>query len=339
MPTGTPTGMPTGTPTGTPTGMPTGTPTGMPTGTPTGMPTGIPTGIPTGMPTGMPTVPMGQQTNQPGASSNTFAAKRRKVLGNLGTAVNSRWTSVGGARGLALGALKTGAKVYGKGATMATMGALGLGCGIVGNDMKNMLEGLGAGLTAGYVTGGRLNKATENVGNSALGSFVKDVWYGDQREKQDYINAYMSNKENRNRLIAKNPNAKTHQINDMLRQRAEMSYDSGISDAKMLDRATKLKKALDTQNPNGAQGPNGTPGINYDKTLAYMQLADRYDSTTFTDATKNARAQQALSQQLETSMRSSFVGPIDAKTDAKLKANASNQARETLANIKTLKGL
>ena len=33
-----------------------------------------------------------------------------------------------------------------------------------------------------------------------------------------------------------------------LRQRAELSYDSGVTDAKKLDRAVKLKKKLDTQN-------------------------------------------------------------------------------------------
>ena len=85
---------------------------------------------------------------------------------------------------------------------MTTMGALGLGVGIVGGDMSDTLKGLGAGLTAGYATGGKLNSAVGNTitGNNAVGRFLDDAirGTGPERQRSDYIRSYISNPENRN---------------------------------------------------------------------------------------------------------------------------------------------
>ena len=86
-------------------------------------------------------------------------AKANSAKGNIGTAINRRVQSAGGYSGIAKSIGKTGAKLAGRAAMMTTMGALGLGVGIVGGDMSDTLKGLGAGLTAGYATGGRLNSA------------------------------------------------------------------------------------------------------------------------------------------------------------------------------------
>lgn len=111
-------------------------------------------------------------TNANGDNQNEdpFAAIRAKAnsaKGNLGAAINSRVQSAGGWSGIAKGVGITGAKLAGRAAMMTTMGALGLGVGIVGGDMSDTLKGLGAGLTAGYATGGRLNSA---VGNTLTGN-------------------------------------------------------------------------------------------------------------------------------------------------------------------------
>ena len=233
-----------------------------------------------------PAMPENGQQNQNADNNNSeenpFAAIRAKAnsaKGNLGSAINSRVQSAGGWSGIAKGVGKTGAKLAGRAAMMTTMGALGLGVGIVGGDMSDTLKGLGAGLTAGYATGGRLNSAVGNtiVGNNAAGRFLDDAirGTGPERKRNDYIRSYMSNQENRNRLIEKNPSIKKSELDAQLRQRAELSYDSGVTDAKMLDRAVKLQKQLDEKNPRGV-GNAERHGANYNKTVATMQLASKY---------------------------------------------------------------
>ena len=294
-----------------------------------------------------PAMPENGQQNQNADNNNSeenpFAAIRAKAnsaKGNLGSAINSRVQSAGGWSGIAKGVGKTGAKLAGRAAMMTTMGALGLGVGIVGGDMSDTLKGLGAGLTAGYATGGRLNSAVGNtiVGNNAAGRFLDDAirGTGPERKRNDYIRSYMSNQENRNRLIEKNPSIKKSELDAQLRQRAELSYDSGVTDAKMLDRAVKLQKQLDEKNPRGV-GNAERHGANYDKTVATMQLASKYSDSTFENDEKIAKAQNRLASKLERNMSERTNGPIDADTAKKYKARAKAEAAETMGNIDYLK--
>lgn len=294
-----------------------------------------------------PAMPENGQQNQNADNNNSeenpFAAIRAKANSakrNLGSAINSRVQSAGGWSGIAKGVGKTGAKLAGRAAMMTTMGALGLGVGIVGGDMSDTLKGLGAGLTAGYATGGRLNSAVGNtiVGNNAAGRFLDDAirGTGPERKRNDYIRSYMSNQENRNRLIEKNPSIKKSELDAQLRQRAELSYDSGVTDAKMLDRAVKLQKQLDEKNPRGV-GNAERHGANYNKTVATMQLASKYSDSTFENDEKIAKAQNRLASKLERNMSERTNGPIDADTAKKYKARAKAEAAETMGNIDYLK--
>lgn len=294
-----------------------------------------------------PAMPENGQQNQNADNNNSeenpFAAIRAKAKsakGNLGSAINSRVQSAGGWSGIAKGVGKTGAKLAGRAAMMTTMGALGLGVGIVGGDMSDTLKGLGAGLTAGYATGGRLNSAVGNtiVGNNAARRFLDDAirGTGPERKRNDYIRSYMSNQENRNRLIEKNPSIKKSELDAQLRQRAELSYDSGVTDAKMLDRAVKLQKQLDEKNPRGV-GNAERHGANYNKTVATMQLASKYSDSTFENDEKIAKAQNRLASKLERNMSERTNGPIDADTAKKYKARAKAEAAETMGNIDYLK--
>lgn len=294
-----------------------------------------------------PAMPENGQQNQNADNNNSeenpFAAIRAKAnsaKGNLGSAINSRVQSAGGWSGIAKGVGKTGAKLAGRAAMMTTMGALGLGVGIVGGDMSDTLKGLGAGLTAGYATGGRLNSAVGNtiVGNNAAGRFLDDAirGTGPERKRNDYIRSYMSNQENRNRLIEKNPSIKKSELDQQLRQRAELSYDSGVTDAKMLDRAVELQKQLDEKNPRGV-GNAERHGANYNKTVATMQLASKYSDSTFENDEKIAKAQNRLASKLERNMSERTNGPIDADTAKKYKARAKAEAAETMGNIDYLK--
>lgn len=294
-----------------------------------------------------PAMPENGQQNQNADNNNSeenpFAAIRAKAnsaKGNLGSAINSRVQSAGGWSGIAKGVGKTGAKLAGRAAMMTTMGALGLGVGIVGGDMSDTLKGLGAGLTAGYATGGRLNSAVGNtiVGNNAAGRFLDDAirGTGPERKRNDYIKSYMSNQENRNRLIEKNPSIKKSELDAQLRQRAELSYDSGVTDAKMLDRAVKLQKQLDEKNPRGV-GNAERHGANYDKTVATMQLANKYSDSIIEDEDKKTKKTMSLARELEKNMAEKTNGTIDEKTAKLYRQRARNEAVETMTNIAYLK--
>lgn len=294
-----------------------------------------------------PAMPENGQQNQNADNNNSeenpFAAIRAKAnsaKGNLGSAINSRVQSAGGWSGIAKGVGKTGAKLAGRAAMMTTMGALGLGVGIVGGDMSDTLKGLGAGLTAGYATGGRLNSAVGNtiVGNNAAGRFLDDAirGTGPERKRNDYIRSYMSNQENRNRLIEKNPSIKKSELDAQLRQRAELSYDSGVTDAKMLDRAVKLQKQLDEKNPRGV-GNAERHGANYNKTVATMQLANKYSDSIIEDEDKKTKKTMSLARELEKNMAEKTNGTIDEKTAKLYRQRARNEAVETMTNIAYLK--
>lgn len=294
-----------------------------------------------------PAMPENGQQNQNADNNNSeedpFAAIRAKAnsaKGNLGSAINSRVQSAGGWSGIAKGVGKTGAKLAGRAAMMTTMGALGLGVGIVGGDMSDTLKGLGAGLTAGYATGGRLNSAVGNTiaGNNAAGRFLDDAirGTGPERKRNDYIRSYMSNQENRNRLIEKNPSIKKSELDAQLRQRAELSYDSGVTDAKMLDRAVELQKQLDAKNPRGV-GNAERHGANYDKTVATMQLANKYSDSIIEDEDKKTKKTMSLARELEKNMAEKTNGTIDEKTAKLYRQRARNEAVETMTNIAYLK--
>lgn len=294
-----------------------------------------------------PAMPENGQQNQNADNNNSeenpFAAIRAKAnsaKGNIGSAINSRVQSAGGWSGIAKGVGKTGAKLAGRAAMMTTMGALGLGVGIVGGDMSDTLKGLGAGLTAGYATGGRLNSAVGNtiVGNNAAGRFLDDAirGTGPERKRNDYIRSYMSNQENRNRLIEKNPSIKKSELDAQLRQRAELSYDSGVTDAKMLDRAVKLQKQLDEKNPRGV-GNAERHGANYDKTVATMQLANKYSDSIIEDEDKKTKKTMSLARELEKNMAEKTNGTIDEKTAKLYRQRARKEAVETMTNIAYLK--
>lgn len=288
----------------------------------------------------------GQQQDSDTDNGNTdkdkFKAVRDEKLENFKTAANVRWQKAGGLKGIGTNVAKTGAKLAVRGATMAGMGMIGLGLGAVSGDMGDMFKGMAAGATAGYAAGGRLSSAvgniSQNVGNTALGSFISDTvnGFGPEKQRNDYIKSYMSSKENRNRLIDKNPTITKSELDAQLRQRAELSYDSGVTDAKMLDRAVELQKQLDEKNPRGV-GNAERHGANYDKTVATMQLASKYSDSTFETDDKIAKAQNRLANKLERNMTERTNGPINAETARQMKSKANAEAAETMNNIDYLK--
>ena len=97
-----------------------------------------------------------------------------------------------------------------------------------------------------------------------------------------------------------------------------------------------MKKKLDTQNPNGA-GNAENHGSNYDKTIATMQLAEKYSDSIFESDDKISKAQNRLANKLERNMTERTNGPINAETARQMKSKANAEAAETMNNIDYLK--
>ena len=286
----------------------------------------------------------GNKDNQPAQqdqcaairNNNKFDATRRRISNNFKTAAHERYVRAGGAKGIALSAGKAGVRLGARAFTTAGMGALGLGIGIVGGDMSDTLKGLGAGLTAGYATGGRIIKSAGNAGNSALGNFTKDVLYGDERAKNDYIKSYMAKPEVKNKIMDKNPKISVKDLNNRMRQEAEMSYDTGIADVKTVSAAVDMERTLEAENVKGRD--------NHSMAVALAKLGENYDKSTFNDSAKRARAQQSLQQKFEKRLNEAEIAEATRRADeeiknkkaqGKIKGTIKAEERQEMIRMKT----
>lgn len=241
-----------------------------------------------------PTTPRTTETEDP------FRAHKHQLANNFKKAVKSRYVSAGGMKGIAKSAAIGAAKGYGRAFGTVTMGALGLGAGIVGGEMSDTLKGMGAGLVAGSAVSKRTNKMAGNVltGNTAVGRFTGDVLHGeDERIRRQFMKQYMNDPENRTRILEDNPDMGIKQVRQRQQQEAAMMYDSGISDYSSVKAAVKLENSL-------GEGQ-------HDYAVALAKLGQNYDKNTFLDQAKFEQAQKALQRKLEKQMKDNIAKQID----------------------------
>lgn len=246
-----------------------------------------------------------------------FKDHKKTLANNFKKAVKNRWVRAGGMRGVA----KAAAKGYGRAFGTVTMGALGLGAGIVGGDMSDTLKGLGAGLAAGTVVSKKTNQMAGNIlsGNTAVGRFTGDVIYGeDERIKEQFIKQYMNDPQTRDRIMDKNPDISVKELRSKQRAEAEMMYDTGISDY------SSVKAAMDMEKTLSAEGKE--PQVSHDMAVALAKLGQNYDNSTFVNQAKFEQAQKALQKRLEEQMKKNIEKQIDQQLST---ANMSDTERAT----------
>lgn len=246
-----------------------------------------------------------------------FKDHKKTLANNFKKAVKNRWVRAGGMRGVA----KAAAKGYGRAFGTVTMGALGLGAGIVGGDMSDTLKGLGAGLAAGTVVSKKTNQMAGNLlsGNTAVGRFTGDVLYGeDERIKKQFIKQYMNDPQTRDRIMDKNPDISVKELRSKQRAEAEMMYDTGISDY------SSVKAAIDMEKTLSAEGKE--PQVSHDMAVALAKLGQNYDNSTFVNQAKFEQAQKALQKRLEEQMKKNIEKQIDQQLST---ANMSDTERAT----------
>lgn len=258
---------------------------------------------------------------------NKFKAYRKKIANNFKRAANQRYVAAGGWKGIGKSALKGAAKGYGKLAGTVAMGAIGLGAGIVGGDMSDTLKGMGAGLAAGSIVANKAENMIGNTfsGNSAVGRFASDVFYGDDEgRRKQFIKQYMNNPENTTRILEKNPGIKLKELEKQQEAEAAMMYDTGVSDYSTIKSAVKMEKELSAQ---GNQKP-------HDMAVALTKLGQNYDNSTFTNKSKFEQAQKALEERLAEQMKANLAKQIDEQLAKKKDLSASDRVAERQKRLK-----
>ena len=96
------------------------------------------------------------------------------------------------------------------------------------------------------------------------------------------------------------------------------------------------KNNLMQKNPRGV-GNAERHGANYDKTVATMQLANKYSDSIIEDEDKKTKKTMSLARELEKNMAEKTNGTIDEKTAKLYRQRARNEAVETMTNIAYLK--
>ena len=253
---------------------------------------------------------------------NQFKAYKKRISNNAKRAMKKRYVAAGGLKGIGKSALIGAAKGYGKLAGTAAMGALGLSAGIVGGDMSDTLKGMGAGLAAGSVVSNKAEKMIGNTfsNNSAVGRFANDVFYGDdEARRQQFINQYMNNSENKSRILEKHPDLGIKELAAKQRAEAEMMYDTGIDDYSTIKAAVDMEETLSKE---GKKNP-------HDMAAALAKLGQNYDNNTFNDQAKLEQAQKALQEKLEKQMNDNLKKQIDKQLEGKgLSASARVAERQ-----------
>lgn len=264
----------------------------------------------------------------------------KSIPGKFGKAVNKRWVAAGGMKGVATKA----AKGYVKGAMAVTGAAIGASMGAIGGDVNNLWQAGAAGLVTGKFVGDKANKAMSNAGNGAVGRFAKEVAWGDDYQKREFINQYMKNPANRQRIIEENPNISTNEVNAKMMAEANMMSDSKNTDYAVTQRALNMedkmvaeqeKKLAKNLSKKDRDKKMEEIRERAHKTAAsYANLEKNYDKSTFTDSNKYENAQRSLQQKFAQQL--SDKG-IDDETQRNKLAKA--EATRTLENIRMLKKL
>lgn len=291
--------------------------------------------------------PERQAPNTPTPQSSTdkgkYEALKKQIKsmpGNFGKAVQRRWVAAGGMKGVA----KKAAKGYVKAAGAVTGAALGASMGAIGGDVNNLWQAGAAGLAAGNFVGNRANRAISNAGNSSAGRFAKEVAWGDDYQKREFINQYMNSSANRQRIMEENPNISRKDLNDKMMTEANMMSDSKNTDYAVTQRAIKMEndmvaeqeKQLDKNlsKQKRDEKMNEIRERAHKTAASYANLEKNYDKNTFTDSKKYENAQRSLQQKFAQQLADNGIND-----EAQRNKLAEVEATKTLENIRKLKKL
>ena len=131
-----------------------------------------------------------------------------------------------------------------RGASAATFGAVGLGMGIAGDDLEDVVKlGLAGATLGGTVVGGRLSDAGGKLMHSANMTF-QEGYYGDKNAAlmAQQHNEYYNNEENRE-FFGEEFEVKGKELDNIMHRAADIN-NQGITDNKAIKQTIKLENDI-----------------------------------------------------------------------------------------------
>ena len=125
--------------------------------------------------------------------------------------------------------------------------AMGVGLGMVGGDVSDVIKYGIAGASAGMYFGNKVgNGAIDTIskaGKNFNGSFAADVLNGGHEEHQRKVarKNYINNRDNLERIAAKHEDFDADQVKEWAAREFDIQYATGVDNAKFADKALKME--------------------------------------------------------------------------------------------------
>lgn len=216
--------------------------------------------------------------------------------------------SIRGAWGVTKDIGKSSLKLAGKGLAAGTMGAVGLGMGMAGDELEDVFKYGAAGATLGYTTGPALASSIAS-GISGTGSEVRSSYetgaYGaEEAALREQDRQFMSNQENRDFFEERMTEQDGHkpargELNQTMEVAAEYSR-AGISDLKQINKSMLLEKELqkELQSSTTMTEKEATRSAR-DQAMTIAKIANGVDAKDLRDKKKVQELQDSFARELK----------------------------------------
>ena len=216
--------------------------------------------------------------------------------------------SIRGAWGVTKDIGKSSLKLAGRGIAAGTMGAVGLGMGIAGDDLEDVFKyGLG-GAALGYTTGPALASSMvsgiSGTGNEIRSSYETGAYGAEEAALREQDRQFISNQENRNFFEERMTEQDGHkpargELNQTMEVAAEYNR-AGISDLKQINKSMLLEKELqkELQSSTTMTEKEATRSAR-DQAMTIAKIANGVDAKDLRDKNKLQQLQDSFTRELK----------------------------------------
>lgn len=181
---------------------------------------------------------------------NKVVRKIKDMPRIAGQEASRRFKLAGGGEGLrhkiGKGVVKA-AFTVGKVGTTIGGAAMGVGLGMVGGDISDVIKYGVAGASAGMYFGNKVGNSAidtiSKVGKNFNGSFATDVLNGGHEEHQRKVarKNYINDRDNLERIAAKHEDFNAKEVKEWAAREFDIQYATGVDNAKFADKALQLE--------------------------------------------------------------------------------------------------
>lgn len=165
-----------------------------------------------------------------------------------------------------------------RGASAATFGAVGLGMGIAGDDLEDVLKfGAAGAALGGTVVGGKLANAGGNLMHSANMAF-QEGYYGDKNAAlmAQQHNEYYNNEEKRE-FFGEEFEVKGKELDNIMHRAADLN-NQGITDNKAIKQTIKLEDSIRKEMKGKGIDDEESSRIAKEQAITIAKIADNYNT-------------------------------------------------------------